>query len=33
MSEGLELFGHDFKTKYYDAEEKSYDDKKVREGV
>lgn len=33
MSEGLELFGHDFKTKYYDVEEKSYDDKKAREGV
>lgn len=33
MKDGLEIFGKDFKTKYYDTEEKEYDAKKVREGV
>lgn len=33
IKDGLEIFGKDFKTKYYDAEEKEYDDKKLREGV
>lgn len=33
IKDGLEIFGKDFKTKYYDTEEKEYDDKKLREGV
>lgn len=33
LREGMDIFGKDFKTKYYDVEEQKYDDKKVREGV
>ena len=33
MKDGLDIFGKDFRAKYYDAEEKKYDDKKVKEGV
>lgn len=33
MRDGLDIFGKEFKTKYYETEEKEYDDKKVREGV
>lgn len=33
MKDGMEIFGKDFKTKYYDTEETEYVAKKVREGV
>lgn len=33
LSEGLRIFGDDFKTKYYDVQETEYDTKKTRLGV
>lgn len=33
LKDGLDIFGKDFRTKYYEVEEQKYDDKKVKEGV